>query len=324
MRKLLQLTFAILLAASGGLMAQGVTSATIIGKVVGIKSAIDAEKKSTSDEGLPGANVVAVHVPSGTAYGTSTRPDGRFSIPNLRVGGPYKITVSFVGYDTQEKTDIMLGLGNEISLDFKLAESGTQLAEIVVSGVQDPILSADRTGIATNITKAQLTQLPTLSRSFADFTRLTPQSNGLSFGGRSSSFNNITIDGALFNNSFGLSSTVGGQTSAQPISLDSFEEIQVNIAPFDVRQGSFTGASINAVTRSGTNDFSGSVYTYVRNQNTIGYKVGTVEVPKSDFKNNQTGFRIGGPIIQNKLFFFVNGEMERGEKPSSTFSAARP
>jgi hypothetical protein len=324
MRKLLQLTFAILLAASGGLMAQGVTSATIIGKVVGIKSETNAERKSTSDEGLPGANVVAVHVPSGTAYGTSTRPDGRFSIPNLRVGGPYKITVSFVGYDTKEKTDIMLGLGNEISLDFRLAESGTQLAEIVVSGVQDPILSADRTGIATNITRAQLTQLPTLSRSFADFTRLTPQSNGLSFGGRSSSFNNITIDGALFNNSFGLSSTVGGQTSAQPISLDSFEEIQVNIAPFDVRQGSFTGASINAVTRSGTNDFSGSVYTYIRNQNTIGYKIGTTEIPKSDFSNKQTGFRVGGPIIKNKLFFFVNGEMERGEKPSSPWSAARP
>lgn len=292
-------------------MAQ-VTSASIVGKVV-----------DKSNEGLPGASVIAVHGPSGTQYGTITRADGRFSLPNVRVGGPYKITVSFVGYTTQEKNDVFISLGNEADITFPLVESGTELGEVVVSGVIDPILSADRTGAATNVTRAQLTQLPTLSRSFADFTRLTPQANGLSFGGRSSSFNNITIDGALFNNSFGLSSTVGGQTSAQPISLDSFEEIQVSIAPFDVRQGAFTGASVNAVTRSGTNEFSGSVYTYWRNQNSIGYKVGTVEVPKSDFSNKQSGFRVGGPIIKNKLFFFLNGEMERGERPSSTFSAAR-
>ncbi len=312
MRKILQLTLALMLAATGGLMAQ-VTSASIVGKVV-----------DKNNEGLPGASVIAVHGPSGTQYGTITRADGRYSLPNVRVGGPYKITVSFVGYTTQEKNDLFISLGNEADITFPLAESGTELGEVVVSGVIDPILSADRTGAATNVTRAQLTQLPTLSRSFADFTRLTPQANGLSFGGRSSSFNNITIDGALFNNSFGLSSTVGGQTSAQPISLDSFEEIQVSIAPFDVRQGSFTGASVNAVTRSGTNEISGSVYTYFRNQNTIGYKVGTVEVPKTDFNNKQTGFRIGGPIIKNKLFFFLNGEMERGERPSSTFSAARP
>jgi len=301
-----------MLAVTGGLMAQ-VTSASIIGKVVDQKGG-----------GLPGASVQAVHTPSGTQYGIITRADGRFSLPSVRVGGPYKITVSFVGYTTQEKNDIFLSLGNEADITFQLAESGVELGEIVVSGVVDPILSADRTGAATNVTRAQLTQLPTLSRSFADFTRLTPQSNGLSFGGRSSSFNNITIDGALFNNSFGLSSTVGGQTSAQPISLDSFEEIQVSVAPFDVRQGSFTGASINAVTRSGTNEISGSVYTYLRNQNTIGYEVGPTKVPKSDFNNKQTGFRIGGPIIKNKLFFFLNGEIERGEKPSSSFSALRP
>jgi len=311
MRRILLLTaFAVM--AGIAAFAQGVTSGSITGTVV--------DQKGSA---LPGATVLAIHVPSGTQYGTSARGDGKYSIPNARIGGPYKITISFVGYETKEYSDVYLTLGNTLNLPATLAEGGTQLQELVITGTVDPTLNADRTGAATNISNQQITQLPTLSRSFSDFTRLTPQSNGLAFGGRSSSFNNITIDGALFNNSFGLSSTVGGQTNSQPISLDAFDQIQVNIAPFDVRQGAFTGASINAVTRSGTNEFSGSVFRYMRNQSLLGYKVGTTEIPKSDFNNAQTGFRIGGPIIKNKLFFFVNGEIERRDEPSSSFVASR-
>jgi hypothetical protein len=314
MRKNLLLMILFVLVGGASLHAQNATSASIVGVV-----------RDAKGGALPGATVLAVHTPSGTQYGIASRNDGRYTLPNVRIGGPYKLTVSFIGYETQEKNDIFLSLGNVSEIDFSIAETGTQLNEVVVSGVIDPVLSADRTGAATNITKEQLTQLPTLSRSFSDFTRLTPQSNGLSFGGRSSSFNNITIDGALFNNSFGLSSTVGGQANAQPISLDAFEQIQVNIAPYDVRQGAFTGASINAVTRSGTNEFSGSIFKYWRNENTIGYQVGGIadRVVKNSFSNEQTGFRVGGPIIKNKLFFFLNGETERATTPATTFVADR-
>jgi hypothetical protein len=246
-------------------------------------------------------------------------------LPNIRIGGPYTITATFVGYQDQKLEGVNLAIGQNFTANFKLQDSDVQLNEIVVTGAANPVLNADRTGAATNISREQIQSLPTLSRSFNDYVRLTPQAgNGSSFGGRSSGFNNITIDGALFNNAFGLSGTVGGQTNAQPISLDAVDQIAVSIAPYDVREGSFTGAGVNVVTRSGTNDFSGSVYHFFRNQSFIGKKVGGVESPVANFNLNNTGFRVGGPIIKNKLFFFLNGEIERrDDPPTPNFVAAR-
>ncbi len=312
MRKNLLLTMTLVLTASIGLLAQGVTNATISGFI-----------KDQKGEGLPGANVIAVHTPSGTQYGTSTRTDGGYVIPNARVGGPYKITSSFVGYASQEKGEIYLSLGNTTNVDFKLSEEGTQLNEIIVSSTIDPVLNSERTGAATNISNQQITMLPTLSRSFNDYVRLTPQANGLSFGGRSDGFNNITVDGALFNNAFGLASTVGGQSNSQPISLDAVDQISTSIAPYDVTQGSFTGAGINVVTRSGTNDVTGSVYGFTRSQNLVGDQVSGVSSPYSEFQFSNIGFRIGGPIIKNKLFFFANYESERQDSPGSLYTATR-
>lgn len=312
MRRILPLTLALMLTAVTGLWAQGITTASISGSVVDPKG-----------EPLPGANIIAIHGPSGTKYGTSSRADGKYTIPNVRVGGPYKISISFVGYETQERNDVTLSLGETFNLDFKLSESGTQLQELVVSGTRDATLNSDRTGASTNINNKQITQLPTLSRSFNDYVRLTPQANGTSFGGRSNGYNNITVDGALFNNAFGLSGTVGGQSNAQPISLDAVDQITTSIAPYDVREGSFTGAGVNVVTRSGSNDVTGSVYYFFRNEKLMNKKIGETENKPSDFNVGNIGFRLGGPIIKNKLFFFVNYERERRTDPGTQFSASR-
>ena len=312
MRKNILLTMVLILAAIAGTWAQGVTNATITGFI-----------KDQKGEALPGANVIAVHTPSGTQYGTSTRTDGGYVIPNARIGGPYKVTASFVGYAKHDKDGVYLTLGNATDVNFKLADEGTQLNEIIVSATIDPVLNSERTGAATNISNQQITRLPTLSRSFNDYVRLTPQANGLSFGGRSDGFNNITVDGALFNNAFGLASAVGGQANSQPISLDAVDQISTSIAPYDVSQGSFTGAGINVVTRSGTNDVTGSVYGFTRSQGLVGDKVSGVTSPYSEFSFSNIGFRIGGPIIKNKLFFFANYESERQDSPGSLYSATR-
>jgi hypothetical protein len=234
---------------------QGTTTAAMSGLI-----------SDSKGEGLPGATVVAVHTPTNTQYVAPTNAEGRFNIQNMRIGGPYTVKVTFVGFKDVNRDAIFLTVGQNERVDVKLEDSATQLGEVVVSGRQDPVINAGRTGAATTIQREQIERLPTLNRSFADFTRLTPQANGLNFGGRSGSFNNFTVDGALFNNAFGLSGTVGGQTNAQPISIDAIEQIQVSIAPFDVRQGSFTGAGINAVTRSGSNRFTGSLYFFNRNE----------------------------------------------------------
>lgn len=295
--------------------AQGVTTATISGLVADPKG-----------EGLPGANVVAVHLPSGTQYGTSTHTDGRYVLPNCRVGGPYKITVTFVGYADQVNEGAYLNLGVTTTLDFHLVESGTELQEVVVSS--NALINGDRTGAITNISNREITQLPTLSRSFNDYVRLTPQFTNTTFGpsyaGRGTGYNNITVDGALFNNAFGLSGSVGGQTNSQPISLDAVDQITTSIAPYDVREGSFTGAGVNVVTRSGTNDVTGSVYYFMRNQNLANGNVRDLDSPLGKFQVKNQGVRIGGPIIKNKLFFFGSYEQERQTSPGSLFNASRP
>ena len=293
-------------------LAQGVTSASINGTVV-----------DETDEPLPGANVVAVHEPSGTRYGVSTRTDGRYTFPSVRVGGPYTITVTFVGYETLQKTGLQLRLGQERTVDFTLREQAQQLDEVVVSGDSDP--NADRTGAATAVNQEQIDALPTISRSTQDFTRLTPQSDGLSFGGRNTQYNNFSVDGSIFNNPYGLDSPVpGGQTNAQPVSLDAVEQVQVSIAPFDVREGGFTGAGVNTVTKSGTNRYQGTAYYFTRNENFIGDKISGTELFESDLAFGQYGASIGGPIIEDKLFFFANVEVVRRDDPGSTFRADAP
>ncbi len=292
---------------------QGVTTAAINGVV-----------KDAKGEGLPGATVVAVHVPSGSQYATSTQPDGRFAIQGMRVGGPYTITTTFIGFQDNKVENVYLTLGNTLNLNVKLSEGEQTLDVVEVVSAKGSVISGERTGAATNIAKEQIERMPTISRSFADMTRLTPQASGNSFGGRSSGFNNVTIDGAIFNNSFGLSPTIGGQASAQPISLDAIEQVQVNIAPYDVRQGSFTGAGINAVTRSGTNELSGSIFAFRRTDALQGFKVGQQELPQQDLSNWQYGFRLGGPILKNKVFFFVNWETEDRQTPGTSLVANRP
>ncbi len=269
-------------------------------------------------EPLIGATVIAVHQPSGTRYGTVTNLDGRFVIPNMRIGGPYQVTVSYVGFNEQVRDNIFLSLGVAANVNVALQSSAIELSGVEVVALRNDVFSSDRTGAATNVTSQQLNSFPTLSRRLSDFTRLTPQAGGgNSFAGQDNRLNNITIDGSLFNNSFGLAGEPGGRTGTAPISLDAIEEVQVNIAPFDVRQAGFVGAGINAVTRSGTNEFSGSAFYNFRNENLTGNKAGesTYDRAQSRFDNTQFGFRFGGPIVKNKLFFFVNAELERNERP---------
>ncbi|GAA4313805.1 carboxypeptidase regulatory-like domain-containing protein [Mucilaginibacter gynuensis] len=272
---------------------------------------------------VPGATVVATHVPTGTKYSTATRADGRYNLPNLRVGGPYTIKVTFIGYAEFTQGDISLTLGEDYKLNATLSDNTVALKEVQVTGTQNKIINNNRTGARETITRAQIDRLPTINRSLQDFTKLTPSANGNSFGGRSSSYNNVTVDGALLNNSFGLSGTLGGQTNSQPISLDAVEQVQVDIAPFDVRQGFFTGAGVNTVTKSGTNEVKGSAYYYFRTPKVYGLKAGNTEVVKPTFTFNNRGIAVGGPIVKNKLFFFLNGEQERFEQPATSFVASR-
>ena len=296
-----------------GAFAQGVTTSSMTGYIT------DAQ-----GDALPGATIIAIHVPSGTQYGASSLADGRFIIPAMRIGGPYKITASFVGFQEQVLENIRLSLGSGATIDFQLSEESTELGEVEIIARRSDVFSSERTGAATNITNETISSLPTISRSINDFTRLTPQANGRSFSGQDTRFNNITIDGSYYNNSFGLSDQPGGRTGQSPISLDAIEEIQVNLAPYDVRQAGFVGAGINAVTRSGTNDFSGSLFYTFRSNNLLGDDARGSEVVSSEFDSKQYGFRVGGPIIKNKLFFFVNGEFERLTEPATPFVAARP
>jgi hypothetical protein len=273
---------------------------------------------------LSGATVTAVHLPTGTRYITTTRKDGRYNIANARVGGPYTVTVSFVGYKEDKQEDIFLTLGTAYKADFAMANASGNLTEVVVTARRsDKVFSRSRTGSAEVITRQQIDRLPTINRSLQDYTRLTPSANGSSFGGRSSSFNNLTVNGASFNNTFGLSGSLGGQTNSQPFSLDALDQIQVNLAPYDVTLGGFTGAGINSVTKSGTNEWKGTFYNYWKSPSLTGLKVGSAKVPRQEFDFYNRGVAIGGPIIKNKLFFFVSGERERQSQPATARVASR-
>jgi hypothetical protein len=280
---------------------------------------------SDAGAGLSGATVTALHLPTGTRYTTSTRKDGRFNLEGLRPGGPYEVTVTFVGYKQAKQDNITLVVGQDFTADFVLTPEAKELVEVVVPATrQNKIFSNSHTGSQQIVTRAQIEQLPTINRSIQDFAKLEPTANGLSFSGTNPGMNNITVDGADFNNSFGLSSTLGGQANAQPIALDAIDQVQVNISPYDVKQGGFTGAGVNSVTRAGTNQFRGTVYDYVKGPGTIGYNVENASLPKTPFSFNILGGSLGGAIIQNKLFFFINAEQDlqtapaTGVKPSSS------
>ncbi|WP_299819440.1 carboxypeptidase regulatory-like domain-containing protein [uncultured Pontibacter sp.] len=292
--------------------AQGVTTSSMTGIVTDLKG-----------EGLPGATVVAIHTPSGTQYGTSTQADGRYNLPNMRVGGPYTVRVSYLGFKESTLQNLNLTLGQSLKIDVKLADNTQVLNEVVVSGKKDALINAEKTGAATNVSRETIESLPTISRSISDFTRLSPlantSGNGTQFAGSNNRYNQFAIDGIINNDVFGLSGsgTNGGQTGIQPVSLDAIEEFQVNIAPYDVRQGGFTGGGINAVTRSGTNRFQGSAYYFGNNQDLVGRNNPNSDVNAKypEYKDYQTGFRVGGPILKDKLFFFVNGEITRNISP---------
>ncbi|MEJ7589856.1 MAG: TonB-dependent receptor, partial [Ferruginibacter sp.] len=266
---------------------------------------------------LPGTTVVVTHTPTGTVYKTSTNKSGKYDLVNLIPGGPYAIEISSVGFTSFTESNYNLPLGENTKIDAVLNVSTTTLSEVVVSGRTGGFNSRKKTGASTSISKEQIAALPTLSRSLQDYTRLTPQANGNSFGGASNRFNNITIDGAVNNDVFGLaaSGTPGGQAATTPISLDAIQEIQVVLAPYDVSYGNFTGAGVNAVTRSGTNKTEGSVYYFLRNQGTIG-KDPVSRIKSTTFTDKQYGIRLGGPIIKNKLFYFVSGELARRTQPT--------
>jgi hypothetical protein len=291
-----------------GLWAQ-VTTSGIKGRVV-----------DTNKNPLPGTTVIAVHEPSGTQYGTITNNDGYFQISGMRTGGPYKVDVSFVGYSTSSFKGVQLSLGDEYPLTVELSESNVALGDVVVQAAR----TVERTGTNTNISSRQIQTMPTISRSINDFTRVSPYAGSSnSFAGRDGRYNNITIDGAAFNNNFGLSSNNLPGGDAQPISLDAIEEISVNVSPFDIRQSNFTGASINAVTKSGDNQYKFSAYTFLRPKSFTGEKVGDKTVPDAREKSQHTyGVSVGGPIIKNKLFFFINGELEKQEYPGIEWRAS--
>lgn len=295
--------------------AQGVTTASMNGTVVDVDGNY-----------LPGANVIAEHEPSGAQYGASTTNEGLFYLPNLKVGGPYTITVSFVGFNPQTKENIFLSLGQNVRLDFTLESEAVTIGDVVVTAEQDEVLNSDRTGAATYIDTDQIEILPTIKRSIRDLTRIDPRSDGnYSFGGKNWLYNNISLDGSYFNNSFGLDDPApGGQTNAEPIPFEAVGQVQVSVAPYDIRQGGFTGAGINTVTKSGTNNLSGSLYGFYRNESFVGNTVsGNDVVANPDLSYYQSGFALGGPIVKDKVFFFVNGEIERRDDPGSNFVANR-
>ena len=272
-------------------------------------SSMNGRVADEKGEPVVGAAVVATHEPSGTVYGAIVNQNGQYTINGMRAGGPYKVEVSSVGYNTLLFKDVTLQLAETYNLSATLKESTEFLEQVVVIGTAKSKFSNERTGAATNIDNSQIASLPTVSRSITDVTRLSPYGgNGMSFAGADGRTANFTVDGANFNNNFGLSEKLPGGGS--PISIDAIEEMQVVISPFDVRQTNFIGGGVNAITKSGTNTFKGTAYVYHKNENLRGDAIGGEQITGARAKDRTTtyGFTLGGPIVKNKLFFFVNYE----------------
>lgn len=309
----LSLTLALIFAPVHAAFAQGVTTGSISGIV------LDAQKRP-----VIGAAVVAIHLPSGTTYEGTTRQDGRFVIPNMRVGGPYSVVVApaagGVSFKEQTQENVVVNLGTVTDLSFNVVPVVQE--SVTVVGQSDTVFNSQRTGAATTVTRDQLFTLPTITGRLNDVTRLTPQSGGtLSFAGQDSRMNNITVDGSYFNNSFGLRNSPGDTSGVAPISLAAIEEVQVNIAPYDVRQGNFVGANVNTITRSGSNRYHGSFYHQFRDDSVVGTLARGNAVNPGTFEFRNTGGWASGPISRNKLFFFTNFEDEGFTQPGTTFRA---
>jgi len=298
------------------LSAQGITTGTISAKV-------------TDPSGAPrtGARVAAVHQPSGSVYQARTRDDGRVTIPGMRVGGPYRVTASGIGFEPRIEEDVFVGLGQTTDLNFVVREAAVQIGEVTITAAGDRIINSSRTGAASTVSREVLATLPTVSGRLESMVRLTPQFGGCNVGtgcslaGQDGRLNNISVDGSSFNNNFGLGGQPGDRTNVAPISLAAIEQLQVNVAPFDVRQGNFVGANINTVTRSGTNQLRGSFGYFRRNQDLVGKEAGDQKFDPGVFNQRNIGGWLSGPIIPNKLFFFANIEDEPLTQPGTTFRA---
>ncbi len=291
------LLLAISMLMAGSVAFAQVTTASLGGRIVDNKG-----------ETIIGAAVIATHVPSGTTYGAVTNGEGLYAIQGMRTGGPYTVEVSCLGYQTVRFTDIKLALGENYVLDGYLNDDIESLSEAVVVATPASRFAATKTGASTNVSNEEMMNLPNSSRSLSALTKLSPYASGMSFAGSDGRSTNFTVDGANFNNNFGLKDILPG--GGTPISLDAIEEVQLVVAPYDVRQSNFVGGGINAITKSGTNTFKGTAYTYYTNQALRGNKLMGEDLGERQPESNFTyGFTLGGPIIRNKLFFFVNFEM---------------
>jgi outer membrane receptor protein involved in Fe transport len=315
LRSLALLALCCLLASANFVAAQGVTSGSISGRVV-----------DPQDQAVPGATILAVHEPSGTRYEAVSRADGRFSIQGMRIGGPYTVQATMSGFQPKpvKGVNINLGVATDLTLGLSLGVS----EEITVSAEGSDVFSSGRTGAATTVAREALATLPTINDRINDFARLTPQytNNGPggfpgSFGGMDSRYNNITVDGSYFNNSFGLQGQPGDRTGVAPIAMEAVQEIQVNVAPYDVRQGNFVGAGINSVTRTGDNEFRGAAYYWFRDNDLVGTEAKGLTYNPGTFDFGKWGGWVSGPVVKNKLFFFGNYEDETYTRPGTTFRA---
>ena len=298
MQKRLLFLFMLLVSFTTAMMAQ-ITTSGMGGKV------------TADGEDVIGATIEVVHVPSGTKYQAVTNAKGMYAINGMRPGGPYRVKVSYIGYQSKSFDNVSLQLGQTYNLNVGLNEDAQQLGEVVVNAKATKF-TTEKTGASTNIDNQMLQSMPSVSRSITDYTRLSPYGgNGMSFAGADGRTANFTVDGADFNNNFGLSSALPGGGS--PISIDAIQEMQVVISPFDVRQTNFVGGGVNAITKSGTNTFRGTAYVYHQNEQMRGDAVDGEQISGAREKDRTTtwGMTLGGPIIKNKLFFFVNGEMKK-------------